>query len=285
MSTYWCCLYTRDGAETLKETLLSITGQSIQPAFIVVIDDNSVDETNETLQEMSRIFKAMHIIKTNSKTRDIRRAPWLLNLGLEYAKTLPQTKYMMISGDDCVYPNDYASELIVQMNLDDKIAVASGDWGLSSTLTSEKMPAGAGRFVRTIFMDSVGSYYPVAYGWEAWLILKALERGWTIRNFENIHFSHKRPYRPGNVYGWGRGMYSLGYPPYFVLIRFLRNLITSRKTGSTTVMTSVAMLSGYVSSLLTRNKCLMLQDDALKKFVKRRCASRTAHFLIRNTSD
>ena len=280
MSTYWCCLYTRDGAETLKETLLSITGQSIQPSFIVVVDDNSVDETPEILQGVCKTFNAMYIVKTNSKTRDLRRAPWLLNLGLDFAKKLPRTKYMMISGDDCVYPNDYALKLIEQMNSDDKLAVASGDWGLSSTLTSEKMPTGAGRFVRTSYMESIGSFYPVAYGWEAWLLLKALERGWTIRNFEDIRYSHRRPYRPGNVYGWGRGMYSLGYPHYFVLIRFLRNLITSRKTGSMTRKISVAMLSGYASSLLTQNKYLMLQDAALKKFVNRRCASRTVHFLI-----
>ncbi len=281
MSSYWCCIYTRDGADTLLETLRSLISQTITPAYIVVVDDNSTDATPDILRSVSNIFPALHIVNTNSKTRDIRRAPWLLNLALEAAAKLPETTYMMISGDDCIYPPDYAATIMRRMDAEENLAVASGDWGMPTTLVFEKLPKGAGRLIRTSFMTRLGGRYPVAYGWEAWLLLKALQLGWQVRNYEDIRYQHLRPYRPRNVYSWGKGMYSLGYPSYFVLLRFSRNLLLPKKELMMNRQVAVSMLSGYVAAMLNRSGEMMIQDRGLHRYVKRRCASRVIRPITR----
>lgn len=284
MSTYWCCLYTRDGEETLERTLASIIGQKSPPFHIIVVNDGSTDGTAGILHSASKTFKAFYVINTNSKTRDIRRAPWLLNLALEAAQRLAETEYMMISGDDCEYPPGYASKIIGRMTARPAIAVASGDWGMPATPGVVKTPHGAGRFVRTRFMKSIGGKYPIAYGWESWLPFKALQQGWEISKFEDIRYRHLRPYQPGNVYGWGRGMYSLGYPFYFVLLRFFKNLLFRTK-GMMSISASVSMLAGYLASLFNpgRVKGMVIQDLSLKGFVRWTCIFRIASFLAPQT--
>jgi len=273
--TYWCCLFTRDGAETLERTLSSIIRQSIPPRFIVVVDDGSTDATSSFIRKISGSFTNLEVVHTGSKTRDIRRAPMLLNLGIKEAEMYSPNKFMMISGDDAEFPSDYCKEIMDRMNSNPSIAVASGDWGMSTTMGLERQPHGAGRFVKSDFMKSIGNSYPVTYGWESWIIFKAMQKGFRVKNFDDLKYKHLRPYRPRNVYGWGRAMYSLGYPFYFVLFRFLRNILA----GGGQVMSlsaNFSMFAGYLASLLNPKdvRGMMMEDRIFKLFVKRACTSR-----------
>ncbi len=99
-SDYWCCIVTRDGAVTIGATIDSMIKQTSPPKFVVVVNDGSTDNTEQIVKEKLRIFQSIYVVSTNSKTRDIRRVPKLLNIGLDYAKKLPKTSYMMVSGDD-----------------------------------------------------------------------------------------------------------------------------------------------------------------------------------------
>lgn len=279
MSTYWCCLYTRDGAATLAKTLASIIGQTVPPRHVVVVDDGSTDSTPDILLETTRRFPSLKVIVTGSKKRDIRRAPWLLNLALEAAEKLPRADYMMISGDDCSYPPDYSSRILQEMDADERLVVASGDWGMASPLGIRKVPQGAGRLVRMGFMEKLGGRYPVVYGWESWLLFKTMQYGLATKLFNQVRYQHLRPYQPSNVFNWGRGMYSLGYPPYFVFFRFIKNLIAPKKKMMTK-RANMAILAGYVATVLNSGelRSMLIDDPSLKKLVSRACASRAIGF-------
>ncbi|MHB8565757.1 MAG: glycosyltransferase family 2 protein [Nitrososphaerales archaeon] len=267
---YWVCLITKDGEETLGETLDSIIGQSLPPEFIVVINDGSKDRTVEIINERSKAFKKIHVVTTNSRSRDIRRVPLLLNLGLQLASTLQETRYMMVSGDDNWLFSKYASSIVDRMNRDHKIAVASGSW----LAGKNQVPHGGGRFVRTSFIALVGKY-PVAYGWETWLVYKAMELGYSVKNYGDLRYKHLRPYNPTNLLGWGRAMYSLGFPTYFVLLRFAANFFMPRR-GAQSKKASVSMLAGFLSARLNEAslKPMLINDQGLKTFVKRSSTSR-----------
>ena len=88
-SDYWCCIVTRDGADTIGKTIDSMFAQSVHPEFIMVVNDGSSDNTEEIVKQKSKVFKSIYVVNTNSKTRDIRRVPKLLNLGIEYSKKFP----------------------------------------------------------------------------------------------------------------------------------------------------------------------------------------------------
>jgi glycosyltransferase involved in cell wall biosynthesis len=265
---------TRDGAQTLGATIDSIMNQDLPPEFLVVVDDGSTDRTREIIDEKSEQFGKIFSVHTNSKTRDIRRVPLLLNLGLEFAEGLPKTSYMMVSGDDNELEPVYASSIIARMDQDPSIAVASGDW-IDSPGRSNQMPHGGGRFVRMEFMQKLGGRYPVAYGWETWLLYKALELGYKVKIFSDQRYRHTRPFQSKNLLGWGRAMYSLGFPSYFVLLRFAINFLWSRR-GTQSRKASISMIAGYFSARFNPHLLgnMIIQDAPLKSFVRRYCATR-----------
>ena len=203
----------------------------------------------------------------------------MLNLGLNQANELsPKTKYMMVSGDDNKLAPDYAQMIAKRMDADDKIAIASGDW-LSSRGRGNQMPHGGGRFVRIAFMDRVGNY-PVAYGWETWLLYKALQLGYKVKLYQDLRYEHLRPFRPSNLFNWGRAMYSLGFPTYFVILRFLINLVWSGR-GTQSIKASGTMIVGYLSAKLSPQALggMLIKDEGLKTFVRRLSASRLTRLL------
>lgn len=271
---YWVCIVTRDGGETIGTTIDSITRQSVPPSFIVVVNDGSSDNTEEIVNGKSKSFNRIYVLNTNSKTRDIRRVPRLLNKGIEFSKNFPKAEYMMVSGDDNDFEQTYAESMMERMNEDKLIAVASGGW-ISSGGRSNQMPHGAGRFVRTSYMERIGYKYPVAYGWEPWLLYRALESGYKVRLFSDLRYNHLRPYNPTNLFGWGRAMYSLGFPFYFVLLRFLINFYWPGR-GTQTRKSSITMLVGYLSIRLNKksSKSMLIDDEKLKMFVRRYSTTR-----------
>ncbi|MGA2873950.1 MAG: glycosyltransferase family A protein [Nitrososphaerales archaeon] len=278
-SDYWCCIVTRDGADTISATIDSMIKQTAPPKFVVVVNDGSADNTEEIVKQKSEIFQSIYVVRTNSKARDIRRVPKLLNFGLDYAKKLPKTSYMMVSGDDNELALNYSEKIMERMDGDQKLVVASGDW-LSSRGRSNQMPHGGGRFVKTSFMEQIGGKYPVAYGWETWLLYKAMEMGYKVKLYADLRYVHLRPFHPGNLFGWGRAMYSLGFPTYFVFMRFLVNFLWSRR-GTQSMKASVTMIVGYLSAKLNPDavKGMLIEDEGLKTFVRRFSATRLTRLL------
>ncbi|MDG6995872.1 MAG: glycosyltransferase family 2 protein [Nitrososphaerota archaeon] len=272
---YWCCVVCRNGSATIGRTLDSILKQTLPPEFVIVVNDGSTDNTVEIVQEKNTSGR-IHVIHTSSKTNDIRRIPMLLNLGLKEVAEYPKTEYMMVSGDDNELSPTYAEMIMDRMNEDRKIVVASGDW-TSASLRMDQMPHGGGRLVRMSFMKQIGGEYPVAYGWETWLLYKALELGYSVRLYPDQRYVHLRPYRSKNLFGWGRAMYNLGFPLYFVILRFMTNLVYS-KNGTQSRRASVAMLAGYLSARLNPASLsgLLIEDVRLKDFVKYHTTSRLA---------
>ncbi|MFI5420550.1 MAG: glycosyltransferase family 2 protein [Nitrososphaerales archaeon] len=278
-SDYWCCMITRDGADTIGRVIDSIGNQTVVPKHIIIVNDGSTDGTVGIINERAKSFPNIHVIDTHSQVRDIRKVPRLLNLGLDFLKKIEENssrpRYMMVSGDDNELMPFYAEKIMNRMDAHKKLVVASGDWIASRGRNKDQMPHGAGRFVKSEFMEQVGGKYPVAYGWEPWLLYKALELGYEVKIFPDLRYNHLRPYNPRNLFGWGRAMYSLGFPLYFVYLRFMLNFLWSAR-GTQSRKSAITMFVGYLSARLEPKalKGMLIDDKRLRGFVKRYCASR-----------
>ncbi|HXX72931.1 MAG TPA: glycosyltransferase family A protein [Candidatus Acidoferrales bacterium] len=263
--SYWAAVVTRNGATHLTQTLDSLLNQREAPERITIVDDGSTDDTASILSRYARLNNNVIILTKPNRGYDIRRVP--ANINQAWAKNTDlTTDYFMISGDDCIYPVDYAARLLAKMQSDARLVVASGRPTSGGTQSLEHSPSGSGRMVRSSFWSVVGGAYPSSAGWETWLLYKAQEQGLRIKLFNDLSYAHARPRGAGHqfVY-WGAAMGTLGYHPLYAIGRIARNALV-RSIG---IVGAIKMTRGYLQSRLGSNDPFIHPfDKRLREFVE-----------------
>jgi len=138
--------------------------------------------------------------------------------------------YALICGADHVLPKGYFEAIVSRMKTKPKTVVASGR--IRGEPYFEFAPRGSGRVVDANFWREVGDLqYPVEWGWEAWLLYKAMQLGYKVRCFQDIVTDIQRPTRFGKTRLWGKAMYALGYDWKYALGRCALTFFKSPKAG------------------------------------------------------
>ena len=279
---YWTIVVTRNGEHTIRSTMESVLKQTLRPGLVYVVDDGSTDKTPGILKDFLARFKGeVAVTRLPDNGYDIRRVVVNINIGLRNAKRLGvQARYVMVSGDDCVYPPNYAEYIVEKMDADRRIVVTSGD--IVGCSHPDVTPRGSGRFIRSSFLRKLGGYFPVLYGYETWILKKALQQGYRVRNFSEIRFEHSRGLGVGHGFrDWGPAMRCLGYHPLELLHRCLRYVLLDRRVpvGYLTVLWDFMM-----SPFSRRNDpYFRYYDPGLRRFTRRRQMIRNCrrlpHFL------
>jgi len=260
---YWVIVIARDAAQNISSTLTSLLNQTIPPTQIAVVNDGSSDATGEILAKARDENETIRVLTLPDRGYDIRRVPANVNLAIDSGLHL-QADYLMISGDDCVYPRHYADSIIRHMNKETRIAVASGRPNQLGIISQEHSPSGSGRMIRTTFLNDVGNQFPVRAGWEAWLLFKAAQMGLETRLFSELAYSHVRPRGSSHQFTyWGAAMFTLGYSPLYALGRIARSLV---KLSS--MRTSMGLLRGYLTAALgSADPFIAPFEPSLREFV------------------
>ena len=234
---YAIIIPARNEKDRIVHTLDSIFSQTIKPTTVVVVDDASRDGTSEVAKKLGAVV--VRIERNNDE--NLSGTPYiayLINRGLEHVEST-DLDYVMISGADCVYPPNYVEEITKRMR-QDKVGVASGV--ARGEVTREYGVRGAGRLIDAKWFRSIGFKYPENYGFESWLIFRALKDGMKVAVYKDIAFSLLRETKvsPRKAYLWGKAMRALNYFWLYALGRCMLFALNSPKLG-------LRMLLGYLS--------------------------------------
>lgn len=221
--TYFAIVTCRNSQDTIGKALASIREQTINPGYVVVINDGSTDNTKNILDDMQKDWPTLYVIANPDWGYDIGRVVKNMNSALKFAQEngLPKTDYHMILNDDTVLPSDYAQKIISKMDSDPTVVVASGNYASHKVVA----PHGSGRFGRNSFLENSvwHGYYPELLGYEAAILYESRRRGYLYTVVEDAKFEHTRTLGKGyNFYEFGASMRTLGFHPLSVLVRFLR---------------------------------------------------------------
>lgn len=229
----------KDEESFLPNCLESLKRQTYPPEKIIVIDDGSIDRT----AEIARKYGAIVISLKSSRERSVGlpRLAKVLNVGFNYLKK-QKNDYIMVVGAKQVFPKDYIEKLLKKMERDPKLVIASGY--IKGETYNPLSPRGGGRLIKRDFFEKIGFKYPPVFGWESYIIFKALVMGYKTRCFKNIIAYNQRPTSMSKrkCYFLGLGMNALGYWWLYVLGRFLLTFIKKPSCG-------VLMISGYLKSV------------------------------------
>jgi hypothetical protein len=193
---------------------------------VVIYDDGSSPPVNPIRNDRVPVT----LLRREDAGYDIRRVVRNWNECLAAAARLGiinATDFLMISGDDCIYPVNYAEELISRM-VAHKVAVASGSRGISSPPDRWKPPEGAGRMISHNLLGVLDFNFPERYGYESWLIYEALRRGFPTAHYSDLKYEHLGTFGASShrFVEWGHMGHTLGYDPVFFLLRWGKNLFT-----------------------------------------------------------
>lgn len=227
----------RDEQDTIENSLLSLYNQTIKP-FIVVVNDGSADKTGEIASKYADVV--VNLPRHDESWVGRPELARVVNTGLDVLKRR-KFDYMMFSDGEAVYPSHYIEELTKKMS-GGEIVLASGVAEGEASRSSS--PRGCGRVADVTWFRTVGFKYPENYGFEVYLVYKALSQGKKVVVFPELEFKLERKTRlfPKKAYFWGKGMKALNYNFFYALGRAFLVLLRSPKNG-------MALLRGYFSDV------------------------------------
>lgn len=242
----------RNEEKTLQKTLDHINNQTQKPDEIIIINDNSNDNTkNIAIKSGYKIIDFPY--KHNSWLSHSHLAN-VFNLGFKELSF--DNDYIMILGADHLLPKTYIETIIYRMDNDKQIVITSGkienEWSVS--------PRGSGRIIRNSFWKKIGSCYPVNWGFESYPLYKALQLGYKIEHYADIQTYVQRKtsltYSPKTYYRRGKGMQALGYTKFYAIGRCL---VIGKRHG---IKCGLQMYKGY------RSDHVMPYEKDLQEFIR-----------------
>jgi glycosyltransferase involved in cell wall biosynthesis len=276
MGTYYAILTCRNSQNYIKESLTSLKEQTLTPKYVIVIDDGSSDKTPEILKKIQMEWTNNLYILTNPDLGyNIGRVVSNWNKAIKFAqqKNLEETDYHLICTYDAVFEKNYAEKVIVYMDSNPDIAIASGNFDENIY----DAPHGAGRVIRNSFFIKNHRLYPEKMGYESLLLHTADRAGYTYTVLQHVRFKHTRDLgKNHNFYEFGASMQTLGYHPLFALGRCLIYFISGRPIGR---IGAIHMLYYYLIYRPKKDGYDSMYEIDVRKYV-RECQFRRVRKMI-----
>ena len=255
-------LNARNEEENISATLQHLTDQHLVPYRILVIDDGSTDNTAKIALNYD-----VELIRRNPHDNYVARKELAetVNSGLEKLDNDEKCDYILLMSGEILLSKNYISTIVSRMENDPKLVVAAG------VVKNEfaAVPRGPGRIVRYDFWKKLGLRYPVNYGFEGYLLWKAMSLGYKIKSFDDVVSDTVRKtgssYEPERYYYYGLGLKALGYSFLYAMARIV--LFEKRKPKG-----AFHMLRGYLS------KYDELYEKELRDFVRKNQNENILHF-------
>lgn len=249
----------RNEAENIYDTLNALFNQTISLRQIVLVDDNSTDDTVKIAKNFDVEILSFPETHDNWVTRP--ELAKVFNYGLRQLD-VDNLDFISIVGADHILPQDYFEQLTERMITDNSVVASGAIQGEIATA-----PRGSGRVIKKEYWKTIGSKLPVNYGYETYVYVKAMELGFNVRYYDNIITKTSRKtaitYKPIMYYHYGYAMRALGYPLLHTFLRAI--LLLKRRKG---LKSFRLFLKGYFSNKNT------FYEDSLRNFVSKRYNTR-----------
>ena len=249
----------RNEAENIYDTLNALFNQTISLRQIVLVDDNSTDDTVKIAKNFDVEILSFPETHDNWVTRP--ELAKVFNYGLGQLD-VDNLDFVSIVGADHILPQEYFEQLTERMITDNSVVASGAIQGEIATA-----PRGSGRVIKKEYWKTIGSKLPVNYGYETYVYVKAMELGFNVRYYDNIITKTSRKtaitYKPIMYYHYGYAMRALGYPLLHTFLRAV--LLLKRRKG---LKSFRLFLKGYFSNKNT------FYEDSLRNFVSKRYNTR-----------
>ena len=254
--------------DSIALTLDSLVRQSLLPKKLVVVNDNSTDNTKNTVDTYAEKHKWISLINNKSSNEHLPGSK-IINAFYKGFGSLDEAYDVICKFDaDLIFPENYLEKLAFHFKNNEKLGMASGfcyiekngQWILEN-LTRKDHIRGALKAYRKDCFLQIGKLKS-SMGWDTVDELLAKYYGWNILTDESLHVKHLKPtgvsYGKASKYLQGEAMYKMRYG---FIITLLSALKLAYKKGSLRLFRDY--MAGYFKAKKDNLDFLVSEDEGL----------------------
>jgi cellulose synthase/poly-beta-1,6-N-acetylglucosamine synthase-like glycosyltransferase len=218
---YYIIIPAHNEADFIALTLESLVSQTVLPSKVVVVNDNSTDETAAIVDDFSKNHRFISLVNKTSEAIHMPGSKVIqaFHKGFE---TIDLNYDIIVKLDaDLILPNNYFETILNHFKSDSKIGMAggfayiekNGEWILEN-LTDKDHIRGAFKAYRKECFLQIGNLKP-AMGWDTVDELLCKFYGWKVVTNPTLKVKHLKPtganYNKASRFKQGEAFYSIGY--------------------------------------------------------------------------
>ena len=269
---YYIIIPAHNEAQYIALTLESLVSQTVLPTKIVVVDDNSTDETSDLVQDFALKYPFITLVKNISDTTHVPGSKVIRAFQKGFKTVTSDYDFIVKADADLIFPKNYFETIIKIFQQDETIGMAggfayiekNGDWILEN-LTDKDHIRGAFKAYRKKCFADIGGLKP-AMGWDTADELLAKFYGWKVVTDANLKVKHLKPtganYNKSARYKQGEAFYTLGYGFWITTIASAKLAFMKRKP-----LLFLDYIKGFWMAKSKRSA--MLVNETQAKFVRK----------------
>jgi len=252
--------------DSIATTLESLIAQTLLPKQIVVVNDNSTDNTAKILEEFAAKYAMITVVNNWSSNQHLPGSK-IINAFYKGYERLDEHYDVLCKFDaDLIFPKDYLEQLSQHFQNNKHLGMAAGfcyiqkhgDWVLENLTRKDHIRGALKAYRKQCFLD-IGQLKP-AMGWDTIDELLAKFYGWELLTDANLRVKHLKPtgigYNKASKHLQGEAMYKMRYG---LIITFISALKLAYKKKSSKLFKDY--IAGYFKAKSQKIPYLVTEEQ------------------------
>ncbi len=266
---YYIVIPAHNEAAFLSDTLTSVLQQTLAPKKVIVVNDNSTDNTEEIIDHFSSKNSFFEKVNTQSSQEHMPGSKVVnaFNKGLE--KLGDDYDFLVKLDADIILPPDYFKEIARTFKEQPKVGIAGGfayeqeadgSWKLNHPMNKDHVRGAFKAYTKACF-TAIGGLKS-AMGWDTVDELLARFHGFEIHTNDALKAKHLRPL--GDAYNakakllQGKAMFRLRYGFWISAIASLKMAWKQKKPKA-----FIHNLQGYFKAKKEKSTFLVTKEEGV----------------------
>ncbi len=256
----------------IAKTLQSLVEQTIIPSKIIVVNDNSTDDTQTIINSFSEKYNFINSIICSSSSQNMPGSK-VSNAFFKGLESLDNNYDIICKFDaDLIFPSNYLEQIKTLFESNSKIGMAGGfcyieknkKWVIES-LTNKDHIRGALKAYRKECFTQIGGLKK-SIGWDTVDELLAQYHGWKIYTDESLKVKHLKPtgkaYNRKAKFKQGEAFYKMRYGIVLTKIASLKLAFKKRS-----IVYYIFCIIGFLKAFFNQTPFLVSRSEG--KFIRK----------------